>query len=123
MKYKIGDVVTGTITGLQPYGAFVSLDAQNQGLIHISEIRYGYIKNIKEVVSVGDEVRVKVIDIDEFSHKISLSMRALESHQADALNKRKKFFTNPKLAIGFSTLDSSMAHWVDDSLDSLKNNK
>ncbi|MGX7030709.1 CvfD/Ygs/GSP13 family RNA-binding post-transcriptional regulator [Vagococcus zengguangii] len=121
MDYKIGDVVTGTITGLQPYGAFVALDANNQGLIHISEIKYGYIKNIKEAISVGDQVQVMVIDIDEFSHKISLSMRALENHSHESANKRKKFFTNSKLTIGFESLDSSMEHWVDDSLDSLKN--
>lgn len=123
MNYKIGDVVTGTITGLQPYGAFVALDAHNQGLIHISEIKYGYIKNIKDAIAVGDEVQVKVIDIDEFSHKISLSIRALESHPHELINKRKKFFTNAKLSIGFDSLDSSMEHWVEDSLELLKNKK
>ena len=123
MLYKIGDIVTGKITGLQPYGAFVALDDDNQGLIHISEIKYGYIKNIKEAVSVGDLVQVKVIDIDEFSHKISLSMRALDHHQTEYTHKRKKFFTNSKLTIGFSSLGASMENWVDESLDDLKNNQ
>ena len=44
MKYKIGMVLSGTITGLQPYGAFVSLDEETQGLIHVSEVQAGFTK-------------------------------------------------------------------------------
>ena len=46
MGYKIGDIIEGQVTGIQPYGAFISLDAQTQGLVHISEVQSGYTKNI-----------------------------------------------------------------------------
>lgn len=120
MAYKIGSVVEGKVTGIQPYGAFVSLDENTQGLIHISEIRYGYIKNIKEAISIGDTVTVKVIDVDEFSHKISLSMRALKSDPVEPITKRKKFYTNPKHKLGFKTLENVMQKWIDESLSNLK---
>ena len=46
MTYKIGQIIKGKITGIQPYGAFVSLDEETQGLIHVSEVQSGYLKSI-----------------------------------------------------------------------------
>ena len=80
MSYKIGDILEGQITGIQPYGAFVSLDDKTQGLIHISEVQSGYTKNIHDILSVGETVKVQIIDIDEYSQKISLSKRTLEKN-------------------------------------------
>ena len=77
-KYKVGDVVTGKVTGIQPYGAFVALDDETQGLVHISEITYGYVKDVHEFIKVGDEITVKILDVDEEQKKISLSIRVLQ---------------------------------------------
>ena len=77
-KYRVGDVVTGKVTGIQPYGAFVALDDETQGLVHISEITYGYVKDVNEFIKVGDEITVKVLDVDEEQKKISLSIRVLQ---------------------------------------------
>lgn len=44
MEYKIGDIIEGQVTGIQPYGAFISLDDHTQGLVHISEVQAGYTK-------------------------------------------------------------------------------
>ena len=57
-KYEVGDIVVGTVTGVQPYGAFIALDESTQGLVHISEITYGFVKNVADFLAVGDEVRV-----------------------------------------------------------------
>lgn len=56
---KIGDKLTGRITGVQPYGAFVELETGVTGLIHISEIRTGFIENIYDILKIGDEVQVR----------------------------------------------------------------
>ena len=69
---RIGDKITGTITGIKPYGAFVALDNGTTGLIHISEIKTGYIENIYQLLSVGEKVLVQVVDFDEFTQKASL---------------------------------------------------
>ena len=60
---RIGDKITGTITGIKPYGAFVALDNGTTGLIHISEIKTGYIENIYQLLSVGEKVLVQVVDL------------------------------------------------------------
>ena len=75
---RIGDKLEGTITGIQPYGAFVELESGVTGLIHISEIRSGYVSNIQDILSIGEKVFVQVIDVDEYSKKLSLSLRTLE---------------------------------------------
>src|SRR5690606_30864802 len=77
-KYEVGEVVTGKVTGIQPYGAFVALDDSTQGLVHISEITYGFVKNVEDYLKVGDEIQVKILHIDESTEKISLSTRALQ---------------------------------------------
>lgn len=77
-KYEVGEVVTGKVTGIQPYGAFVALDENTQGLVHISEITYGFVKEIEEYLKIGDVIQVKILEIDEASEKISLSTRALQ---------------------------------------------
>ena len=64
MQYRIGQIVEGTITGIQPYGAFVSLDEETSGLIHISEISEGFVKDVNHFVHVHDRVKVKIIDFD-----------------------------------------------------------
>lgn len=63
-KIEVGDVLTGKVTGIQPYGAFVALDEYTQGLVHISEITYGFVKDVSDFLSVGDEIQVKVLDVD-----------------------------------------------------------
>ena len=56
---KIGDKLEGTITGIQPYGAFVELESGVTGLIHISEIRSGYVSNIQDILTIGEKVLSK----------------------------------------------------------------
>ncbi len=56
---KIGDKLTGRITGIQPYGAFVELETGVTGLIHISEIRTGFIENIYDILKIGYSGRGK----------------------------------------------------------------
>lgn len=120
MEYKIGMEVDGTVTGVQPYGAFVSLDGEQQGLVHISEVKHGFIKNIGEVLAVGDKVKVKIIDIDEYSKKISLSMRALDKESTGPIFKYKKYFTDRNKKIGFKTLEDVLPGWIEENLEQLE---
>lgn len=73
-KLSIGDVLQGVVKNITDYGVFVNLDGVD-GLVHISELSWGRVKSPKEVVKVGDEVRVRVININEEKRKISLSMK------------------------------------------------
>jgi general stress protein 13 len=74
-QYEVGSIVEGKVTGIKPFGAFVALDEKKQGLVHISHIAHGYVKDINDNLSVGDVVKVKVLSVDEASGKISLSIK------------------------------------------------
>ena len=82
-KYAVGDVVKATIVSITSFGAFAQIIDGVDGLIHISQIADQKVENVKDVLSVGDEVDVKIIDIDEESKRISISMRALLEDAAD----------------------------------------
>ncbi|MEK5331640.1 MULTISPECIES: S1 domain-containing post-transcriptional regulator GSP13 [unclassified Lysinibacillus] len=120
-KYELGDVLTGKVTGIQPYGAFVALDDDTQGLVHISEITYGFVKDVSEFLSVGQEVEVKVLEIDEAAEKISLSIRALQERPAAIRKKdappRKSLQdrVDESDANGFNSLKDKLQDWIEQS--------
>ncbi len=68
-------VISGKVTNIVDFGAFVDIGLKNDGLVHISELSESYIKHPSEVVKVGQKVQVMVIDIDKERGRISLSMR------------------------------------------------
>jgi small subunit ribosomal protein S1 len=74
-KYSAGEIIDGQVTKLVPFGAFVRVAAGIEGLVHISEISDQHIETPESVLSVGQEVRVKVIEVDVPRRRISLSMR------------------------------------------------
>ena len=71
-------VIKGKVVELEKFGAFVDIGAERPGLVHISELTQGYVKNASEVVNVGDEVEVKVLDFNRRRKQIKLSMKALQ---------------------------------------------
>lgn len=118
---KVGDVVTGKVTGIQPYGAFVSLDENTQGLVHISEITYGYVKEVGEFLTVGQEVEVKILEVDSESGKISLSIRELQekptiSKKDDKPRKSLQARVDEHDEEGFNTLKEKLAEWINQSV-------
>jgi small subunit ribosomal protein S1 len=74
-KYQAGEIITGQVTKLVPFGAFVRVAAGIEGLVHISELSDSHVESPEQVLNVGDEVRVRVIDVDVSRRRISLSMR------------------------------------------------
>ena len=83
-KYKVGSVVRGTIVNLTSFGAFTKLEEGIEGLIHISELAERRIEKPEEVVSVGDELDLKVINLSPKDRRIGLSLKALLAEQARA---------------------------------------
>lgn len=120
-KYEVGDVLTGKVTGIQPYGAFVALDDETQGLVHISEITYGFVKDVGDFLKVGDEITVKILEVDEGFRKISLSIRELK--EAPFAHRKKE--TTPRKSLqdrvdevdadGFKLLKDKLKDWIQQS--------
>ena len=86
MPIEVGAICDGKITKITAFGAFAALDDGKSGLIHISEISSGYVKDIHEHLSEGDSVRVKVIKIDE-NGRISLSIKQAEANYTGSERK------------------------------------
>ncbi|MBO4108216.1 S1 RNA-binding domain-containing protein [Streptococcus suis] len=118
---KIGDKIAGKVTGIQPYGAFVELEDGTSGLIHISEIKTGFVDNIYEQVSLGQEVLVQVVDLDEYTGKASLSIRTLEEEKQKI--PRHHRFTSDRHKTGFAPLGQALPGWVKESVAFLKEKK
>lgn len=89
MSVEVGNVLDGKVVSIMPFGAFVSFDDdKSTGLVHISEVADTYVKDVNEHLKVGDNVKVKVIKIDE-KGKISLSIKkAMEPKPKKATAKK-----------------------------------
>ncbi|HEY4496604.1 MAG TPA: polyribonucleotide nucleotidyltransferase [Candidatus Paceibacterota bacterium] len=74
--YEVGEIVEGKIIKILEFGAIVDLGAGRDGMIHVSELKNSFVKNVEEVVKLGDEVKVKVIKVE--NGKIGLSMKRLD---------------------------------------------
>ena len=74
IEFGVGWVLEGKVTGITKFGAFVSLPEGKSGLVHISEIAYSYVNDVKDHLKEGQEVKVKVIGIDE-NGRINLSIK------------------------------------------------
>ncbi|MFA9560230.1 S1 domain-containing post-transcriptional regulator GSP13 [Evansella sp. AB-rgal1] len=130
-QYEVGSIVEGKVTGIKPFGAFVALDNQKQGLVHISHIAHGFVKEINDHLSVGDEVKVKILSVDETSGKISLSIRETqpkpEQTERPQRQDRPERTDRPRRANGgkrqeqqtqaqgFNTLEEKLKSWLKES--------
>ncbi|MCH5203004.1 MAG: S1 RNA-binding domain-containing protein [Oscillospiraceae bacterium] len=89
MSLEVGSVLTGKVTGVMKFGAFVALPQGKSGMVHISEISHEFVNDINDVIKVGDEVTVKVMSVED--EKISLSIKAnLEKPAPKPKQKRQR---------------------------------
>lgn len=88
-EIKKGMVVRGKVTRIEKFGVFVDIGAERPGLVHISEIAQGYIRTPNEAVKEGEEVEVKVIDVNRRKKRIRLSMKALDSEASPKSGREK----------------------------------
>ncbi len=95
-KYKLGDVVKASISRISQFGAFMNLDGGIQGLIHLSEISHGVVKDIRDFVKVGEEVEAKIINFEPKEKRIGLSLKALiEAPKKDEKTEEAKVEETP----------------------------
>ena len=74
MELAVGEIISGKVTGITKFGAFVSLPEGKTGLVHISEVDQSYVSNIRDHLTEGQEVRVKIIAIDD-TGRVNLSIK------------------------------------------------
>ena len=90
MPLKVGEVVEGTVKTITNFGAFVDLGDGQTGLVNISEIADGYVKDVAEFLSQDQKVKVKILNVDEQNKKITLSIKKVNETRSNNNEYQKK---------------------------------
>ena len=110
-EFKEKDIITAKVTGIQEYGAFVNIDDEYDGLIHISEISYGFVKNINDYVKIGDKIYAEVINIDSDSNQLRLSIKDI-----DYKNDGSRLKRIAETKSGFEPLKDNLEDWINNKI-------
>lgn len=111
-KYKKGSIIEGSVTGIENYGVFVNLDDYYSGLIHISEISHGFVKDVNNYVNLGDTIRVKVVEVDDNLCHVKLSIKDIDYRKTKP--KRKKI---EEVGSGFGILRDNLDDWINSKIE------
>ena len=90
-RFKVGDIVKGRVAKIASFGAFVELEDDIDGLVHISQISEDRIEKVKDKLNVGDEVEARVIKVDKVERRIGLSIKAMDYSDADIAKESQAF--------------------------------
>jgi len=112
MDFEVGAILAGKITGITKFGAFVTVAPGKSGLVHISEIASSYVSDIKDHLTEGQEVMVKVIDVDK-SGRMNLSIKAAASEQAEA--PRRQPYMRAQEPVAEPTFEDKLKRFMQDS--------
>jgi S1 RNA binding domain protein len=128
MSIEVGSKLQGKVTGITKFGAFVELPGGSTGLVHISEVADNYVKDINDHLKVGDQVEVKVINVEK-DGKIGLSIKkAIDKPEAPQRSRSysnshsqrpRQSRSNDRNAPKVETFESKMAKFLKDSEDRL----
>lgn len=111
-NYRKGELVKCVVTGIEKYGIFVTVDNSFDGLIHISEISSGFVRNVNDYVSINETINAKVIEVDGESHQLKLSIKDIDyrlkgHHEIDqSIN-------------GFKPLEEKLPIWTQENLNEM----
>lgn len=117
-KYKKGKIVKASVSGIESYGVFVTLDEYYSGLIHISEISHNFVKNIHDYVNIGENIYAEILDVDDRTCHLKLSIKNI-NYKIPKKSKKKKIVETP---LGFTTLNYKLPIWIQENLNKIKKN-
>lgn len=114
--FEVGDTVKCVVTGFKEYGIFVKIDDNTSGLIHISEISKSFVNNVLDYAELGEEIYAKVIDYDEETGHLKLSIKninyMLDGKDTAESNKN-----------GFLPLKEHLNIWINEKLEEFKSSE
>ena len=115
IKYRKGNIVRAKVSGVTNYGIFVKVDNMYDGLIHISSISEKFVKDPNTYATIDDVINAEIIDFDEETKKMKLSIKNLRYKDRKFVN-RKIVETEH----GFQTLKKNLPNWIDKNIKSVK---
>lgn len=110
--YKKGDIVLCMVTGIEKYGAFVKVDEEHNGLIHISQISPYFIKDVNDCFTIGEKIRAEVLEETGDCNKIKLGIKGINNF--GKLKKRPLIKETPS---GFKTLKKMLNIWIETKVE------
>lgn len=90
-RFKVGDVVKGKVAKIASFGAFVELEGDIDGLVHISQLSEDHVAKVKDVLNVGDDVEARVIKVDKVERRVGLSIKAMNYSDAEIQKESQAF--------------------------------
>jgi len=114
-QYKVGKIVKGNITGIEKYGIFVGLDNFYSGLIHISEISNDFVRNTSYYGEVGETIYAKVLEVDENTNHVKLSIKDINYRN----NRKSKKSKIKETGSGFGILFENLDGWIEEKLEEI----
>ncbi len=109
--YKIGSIIKCQVSGIEKYGIFVSVDSWYSGLIHISEISNGYVKNIEDFVKIGEIIYCQILEVDKKNSQLKLSIKNI--NYKSTVNEHQI----QESRLGFLPLKNALPKWIDEGLE------
>jgi len=109
-EYKVGSIIKGQVTGIEKYGIFVSVDPWYDGLIHISEVSEGFVRNIHDFVKIGETIYCQVLEVNDDTLQLKLSIKNINykaSNDNNPIQETRK---------GFLPLKENLKVWLEEKL-------
>lgn len=123
MGYEVGELVLGTVNQIRPYALFLDFEDGSRGLLHISEISDDYVRDIELFGSIGDVIKVKIIEIDPYNGflRVSYKQVPVEERYSTHDNSKKKV---PQFdEADFSSLEKMLPIWIEETLKKARKKK
>ena len=114
-EYRTGSIVKCQVTGIEKYGAFVNIDGIYSGLIHISEISNGFVKDINDFLQIGEIIYTQILDVDEENNRLKLSIKNI-NYKSNTKSKVQES------RLGFLPLKNHLNTWISEKLSEINEN-
>ena len=118
MHFEIGQLVIGKVKSVKPYALFLEFENKANGLLHISEISDAFIRDIEKYGSVGDEIKVKIIDIDKSNGFLRVSLKQVPPEEAYTTHQDEKVIP-VATEEEFAALKEKMPVWIKETLEKI----
>ena len=123
MKYEVGQLIIGTVTKVKPFALFMEFEGGVEGLLHISEISDSYIRDIEKYGRVGDQMKVKVVAVDESNGFLRISLKQVPSQEAFSTHDNSVRNVPQAGANDFKPLANRLNKWIEQTLQEAEKEK
>ena len=123
MKHEIGELLIGKVESVKPYALFLTFSDGEKGLLHISEISDSYIRDIERFGTVGDEIKVKILAIDNHNGFMRVSLKQVPEEEQFSTHTNEKRHIPNIVKESFKDLEEHLPQWIDETLKKAEGEK